>query len=742
MNKKRLSVVMAGAMLASSVAPVLAADAEVNKVEMEKGVLISELTNLIWNAPRFSNDARVGKLTDSGNSLVGRSTYAVQIGNTLNENISAATVKETNTPASLQKVIKEELESKNPGDVVKLVDLGSRTVTEKVDGKDVELVLSTNETTKYTKEELVNANGLKKELTDINAKVSKLGDNILDLDACGYNSGKNGFVIKYKASLGNDKLSEKEVVLTEDTDRYNFEYYYTGADLVATAKIDGTNPATSGDFYGFPKAAAKHLDIANKVLTEYTISTAGSVYDLSEIYDAPFLTEKGQFLLDSAKAAYNELKGLTVTSDSTNKVTSTDVKVQTIRVSKDGNSTIGTGAEVLEDLSAATLTNFADSKDAKTGVYKIRVEILNAAKVKARIGTATTWKPSADDYDVYYITSKSGEELLRVLKGLDALSPSVDKLVGTDRYATAVKIAKEVKLNGGNDVTKDIVLVNGNSLVDGLAAAPLASSLSTGKKAPILLTEANSLPTATKRYLKELIDQEVNKDVTVHIVGGNGVISNSIQRELKDLGLKVERLAGEDREGTSMAVAEKIADVTNANIENAFVVGATGEADAMSISGKAAELKTPIIVSGFEGLSEETLDELDGVNVTVLGGDASVSDAEYETIDAVAGSIKRISGSDRKETNAKIISTFYNNNFAGSAKSVLVAKDDELVDALTASNLSAQQNAPIVLATSELSKAQLDAVVTNAKDSKKVYQIGGGVAPSVVKAVAEALNLI
>ena len=740
MNKKRLSVVMAGAMLASSVAPVLAADAEVNKVEMEKGVLINELTNLIWNAPRFSNDARVGKLTDSGNSLVGRSTYAVQIGDTLNENISAATVKETNTPASLQKVIKQELESKNPGDVIKLVDLGSRTVTEKVDGKDVELVLSTNETTKYTKEELVNANGLAAELATLNT----LGGfkAAVDMSKSGYNADKGGFVITYKASLGNDKLSGKEVVLTEDTERYNFEYYYTDANLVATAKIEAGAPAAAANFFGFPKAAAKHLDIANKVLTEYTISTAGSVYDLSEIYDAPFLTEKGQFLLDSAKAAYNELKGLTVTPDSTNKVTSTDVKVQTIRVSKDGNSTIGTRAEVLEDLSAATLTNFADSKDAKTGVYKIRVEILNAAKVKARIGTATTWKPSADDYDVYYITSKSGEELLRVLKGLDALSPSVDKLVGTDRYATAVKIAKEVKLNGGNDVTKDIVLVNGNSLVDGLAAAPLASSLSTGKKAPILLTEANSLPTATKRYLKELIDQEVNKDVTVHIVGGNGVISNSIQRELKDLGLKVERLAGEDREGTSMAVAEKIADVTNANIENAFVVGATGEADAMSISGKAAELKTPIIVSGFEGLSEETLDELDGVNVTVLGGDASVSDAEYETIDAVAGSIKRISGSDRKETNAKIISTFYNNNFAGSAKSVLVAKDDELVDALTASNLSAQQNAPIVLATSELSKAQLDAVVTNAKDSKKVYQIGGGVAPSVVKAVAEALNLI
>ena len=740
MNKKRLSVVMAGAMLASSVSPVLAADAEVNKVEMEKGVLINELTNLIWNAPRFSNDARVGKLTDSGNSLVGRSTYAVQIGDTLNENISAATVKETNTPASLQKAIKDELESKNPGDVVKLVDLGSRTVTEKVDGKDVELVLSTNETTKYTKEELVNADGLAAELATLNA----LGgfQAAVDMSKSGYNAAKGGFVIKYKASLGNSNLSEKEVVLTENTERYNFEYYYTNADLVATAKIEAGAPAAAANFFGFPKAAAKHLDIANKVLTEYTISTAGSVYDLSDIYDAPFLTEKGQFLLDSAKAAYNELKGLTVTQDTTNKVTSTDVKVQTIRVSKDGNSTIGTGAEVLEDLSSATLTNFADSKDAKTGVYKIRVEILNAAKVKARIGATTTWKPSADDYDVYYITSKSGEELLRVLKGLDALSPAVDRLVGTDRYATAVKIAKEVDLVAGTNVAKDdIVLVNGNSLVDGLAAAPLASVLSAGtEKAPILLTETNSLPTATKRYLKELIDTQVNKGITVHIVGGTGVVSKSIERELKDLGLKVERLAGEDREGTSMAVAEKIAD--EVGYTNAFVVGATGEADAMSISGKAAELKTPIIVSGFNGLSEETLDELDGVNVTVLGGDASVSDAEYETIGAVAGSIKRISGSDRKDTNAKIISTFYNNNFAGSAKSVLVAKDDVLVDALTASNLSAQKNAPIVLATNELSKAQLDAVVTNAKDSKNVYQVGGGVAPSVVKAVAEALNLI
>ena len=58
MNKKRLSVVMAGAMLASSVAPVLAADAEVSKVEIEKGALITDLTEKIWAAPVFSDDAK------------------------------------------------------------------------------------------------------------------------------------------------------------------------------------------------------------------------------------------------------------------------------------------------------------------------------------------------------------------------------------------------------------------------------------------------------------------------------------------------------------------------------------------------------------------------------------------------------------------------------------------------------------------------------------------------------------
>lgn len=43
-------------------------------------------------------------------------------------------------------------------------------------------------------------------------------------------------------------------------------------------------------------------------------------------------------------------------------------------------------------------------------------------------------------------------------------------IAGDDRYATAVAIAKQTKY------TDNIVIVNSNKLVDGLAATPLAQS--------------------------------------------------------------------------------------------------------------------------------------------------------------------------------------------------------------------------------------------------------------------------
>ena len=87
--------------------------------------------------------------------------------------------------------------------------------------------------------------------------------------------------------------------------------------------------------------------------------------------------------------------------------------------------------------------------------------------------------------------------------------------------------------------------------------------------------------------------------VTVYLVGGETVISKAVENDLKEIGLRVVRAGGKDREETSLKVAEIIRKDTSANNVNqteAFLVGADGEADAMSVAAYAAEHTTPIIV--------------------------------------------------------------------------------------------------------------------------------------------------
>ena len=720
MNKKRLSVVMAGAMLASSVAPVLAADAQnVETSAAQKGALANELAEKLWNAERFSEDA---KRVESG--LERKSVYAVvREGKTTATDkeaaVIAATDSKTGSFTMLQNALKDLLDTVAVGEKVKLVNLGSEKVTEKIDGKDVELVLSKKaKENKYSPEELKWV--INTELADLKAHMQIANYNKI-ISSAKYDEDNEKYVIEFNQT--NSTNAVEKIELTTKSNKLDFSQYIAKDTPKNVIKNLKASTDISSDFVSFPEAEVTYGDIKDTDDTIYTITPGGDTFTIGDLYDAPFLTSEGQNLLDAAKEA--------ALISTTSPGHATNLAVRFVDLVANPAGTLK--ANELKDLNSMT-----DSK----GTYKVAVYVANAERVKERIGAGKWDKSATTDYDVYTVTGTSKAEMLTVLGWLDAVSAKVDVLSGEDRYATAVKIAKEAELttlNESKDAKNNIVLVNGNSLVDGLAAAPLAGHLSkenSNANTPILLTEAGKLPSATKRYLRELIDKTVNKDVTVHIVGGTGVVSKSIERELKDLGLKVERYAGEDRHETSMAVAEKIG-----TANGAFVVGAEGEADAMSISGKAAELVAPVIVSGFDGLSEEALDEIDGANVTVIGGDSKVSKADYEKIEAVAEKTSRIFGSDRKATNAAVINRFYKNTFAV-AKSVLVAKDDVLVDALTAANLSSKQHAPIVLATSELSKDQINAVVTNADEANKVYQIGGGVAPSVVKTIAEALNII
>ena len=725
MNKKRLSVVMAGAMLASSVSPVLAAE-EVAKSEVtlaNKGLLINELTDAVWNAVRYSDDLRVDK------NLRGKSVYTIQVGT----NAVSTTVRDASAVSrtAVQKAVQTALENVKVGQVVKLVDLGHKEVTE----GDKKVVLSHETTTKYAESELKSTTdtSLYGELTKLKAKANFEAV----VEGFGYDSSRNAFVITLKTGVTNAGTAKadgtgREVVLTTESNRLDLtKYKYSsdkGVNISEESWDNQTLTGNLGNFFGFVEAEnAKNDRIPTSTVKEYTLTSGGTSFELSDLYDGVMLTEKGQDLLSLAKDAIAAAKRENVT-------TPEKAAIQIVDLNGDGTT----------DISSSTAGNSITAtlkKDSK-GKYNVAVKMLNYYKADGTTIEAT-------ELDTYTISADNEAALKVVLKWLDGAHANVEELSGTDRYATAVKIAKEVALLDGTATTpKNIVLVNGDSLVDGLAASPLASSFA--DNAPILLTETDGLPKATKSYLNELIDQQKNDTITVHIVGGTSAVSDSVKKELKGLGLNVARYGGSDREATSLAVAEKITDLKGGTgYTEAFVVGATGEADAMSVAGKAASMDAPIIVSGFNGLSEDGLESVEKKVVHVIGGDGAVSEDNFNNIKDVATKVRRISGSDRKATNAAVINTFYEGSLgqgsdidSSTTESVIVAKDDVLIDALTSANLSAVQNAPIVLATNSLSEAQLNAVVNNAKYAKNVYQVGGGVAREVVKTVAQSLGLV
>ncbi|MBH7796140.1 cell wall-binding repeat-containing protein, partial [Clostridioides difficile] len=144
------------------------------------------------------------------------------------------------------------------------------------------------------------------------------------------------------------------------------------------------------------------------------------------------------------------------------------------------------------------------------------------------------------------------------------------------------------------DPVNNVVLVGSQAIVDGLVASPLAAE----KDASLLLSSQDKLDSSTRAEIKRVMDLNsltgIKNNKEVFIAGGVNSISKDVENELKDMGLKVTRLSGDDRYETSLAIADEI-DIN----DKAYVVGGTGLADAMSIAPVASQIKdgeaTPIV---------------------------------------------------------------------------------------------------------------------------------------------------
>lgn len=729
MNKKKLSVVMAGAMLATTVAPIMAATTDTEVQASNLGLLIGKVRETLLSEKniKFSNDKRNG-------AYAGQYIYYVKVDG---KEVTAIT-DALNNGGNLQSALQTAIGGLTAGQTVSVCSRGYvqegnnvYATTLKTEYADTDMSNATAEaiTTAIGKNTTILGSAKAKSVEpesagssvpNTHSSDSASGEHVSPVP--GADSHNTAAAATINPNIVVDPGKSITINLAEGTgikgpivikpgDKIlDFTTYINETGKTVSMS---TNPITNiANFCGFGVMSQEGLkytqDIPDEVINSYKIvGSSTNSFKTSDLFNGVMLTTEGHDLL-------SKLKEVNTTPAQT---TNPNVKFATI-----SGLSIGTADYTLPKASDGTygFTMTTTDKFGNKNTYTIKGENKNDTQ------TLLSW----------FFTEKA----------------KVDILAGENRYATAVEVAKEYADQNEpfKNGTGTIVMVNGNSLVDGLSASPLAAQA----KAPMLLVEKDRIPKETADYIRTLAgDSKINdlSNITIDIVGGTGVVSRNVEKELKSYGFTVNRYGGRDREDTSMKVANVINGATNA-----YVVGAEGEADAMSIASVASNAnlnngkQAPIIVSKKEGLSDDTLEYLSNKKVAIVGGEAVVSKADFDSIKEAVNNtnpVTRIAGENRQETNAKVISTFYaKNGFGGAQTDVLVAKDGtrnkmDLVDALTVSNLAALNNAPIVLATNSLDKAQINALELYAKGANALYQVGHGVSLDVVKTLANLLGL-
>ena len=257
---------------------------------------------------------------------------------------------------------------------------------------------------------------------------------------------------------------------------------------------------------------------------------------------------------------------------------------------------------------------------------------------------------------------------------------------------------------------------------DALAATPLAEELN----APILLTGKNKLNSTTKSEIERLGAQNI------YLIGGESVLSDNLSAEISG---RTYRISGSSREKTALAIAKKINEL-NPVKTIAVVNGTTGLADAVSIASVAAEKDMAIILSNPKSGISASKDFINSTGIEksyVIGGDKAVSDYVMSSLPGA----ERVSGSNRNDTNAKVIEKFYTSS---SLNNIYVAKNGsgnagQLIDALAVGVLAAKNSSPVLIVSNSLSASQRN--VVRSKEIGIVTRVGGNGNESAFEEVKE-----
>ncbi len=264
-----------------------------------------------------------------------------------------------------------------------------------------------------------------------------------------------------------------------------------------------------------------------------------------------------------------------------------------------------------------------------------------------------------------------------------AKKAAITKVTSSDDFETAIKVRDKYFSS-----SQTVILTNNSTFVDSLSAV----SLSRGKT-PILFTKSSSLDSKTLKSLKS------NKPKKVYILGGEKSVNSSVVKQLKNLGIIVERIAGHDRYEVNAKVAKKTHKPNKKEKSNLIITSGEKHSDAISSAILAQNKKAPILFVRKNEVPKSIKDYLLSLkksnsigSITIVGGKSSVSRQVESYLKTYSNSVTRIAGHDRYSTNLKVAKKANPN-----AKRVIVAEGNGYNDALLMSPVATKLNAALIL---------------------------------------------
>ena len=557
--KKKMAIIMAGATVATSVAPAFAAQENqiTLRIDSKNEAAVKELTDKLREASELKYED--AKLESTKNTNV----YDIKVNGQAFVNASELNqaISKLAEGAQLTVTVKDNGHQILDGKVVDYTVEEYTSVKEILDALQGKGLYVTNTTDAVTIKETEKSTA---------SVVVRPGDKKLDFTQK-IKDDKNQ-LIGFKNELTKIDVAETMVITVKNVNEIDVNDLFDGVRFTSEGMelVEALNKDSQSKIDGLPSMPGFNDEADG--LTRLEITVNNKIVTVAGDFGA--MREFRAALVDRANMTISSLAG-------------DDRFATAIEVSKAGFEDRQAGAVVLvgqdaivDGLAAAPL-----AKAKKAPILLAKKDGLTEEVEKEMLRVlGTTGLGNKTIYIVGGESQISKEAEAKLAK----LGTKVVRLSGDDRYATSLAIAEEVTKE--EKKLKPAFVVGGEGEVDAMSIAAHAAK----EEAPIVVVNKDVVSEDAKEFMA---------DREIVVVGGKSSVSEEVVAELDVLDKiekNVKRLAGDDRQGTNAAV---INEYYNKNHTTAFVAkdgyvgGKSQLIDALTAAPLAGNAGAPIVLA-------------------------------------------------------------------------------------------------------------------------------------------------